>query len=104
MITANEARKLSDEILKPINCSPEFKAIMNKIEHKIKKAIMDGLEKIKIISYTLPILNDYKFPKGINTSAIDRDHFWWPYVKTELENNGFKIFSTITSDHYVVAW
>jgi len=104
MITAKEARKLSDEILKPVNSSPEFKDIMNSIERSIRAAIADGLEQIEIISYTLSARNNFNFPSYINANAIDRDHFWWPYVKTELENNGFRVSNTITRDHYIVAW
>lgn len=104
MITANEARKLTDEILEPVSGSVEFKAIMAGIERKIRKAIADGLENIEIIAYTLPVLNNNKFPQCINRNQIDRDHFWWPYVKAELEKNGFKIFNTITCDHYEIAW
>ena len=104
MITAAEARRLTDEILEPASGSVEFKAIMAGVERKIRKAIADGLEKIEILSYTLPVLNNYKFPKNVNTSKIDKDHFWWPYVKTELEKNGFKISNTITYDRYIVAW
>ena len=104
MITANEARKLTNEILEPVSGSVEFKGIMAGIEREIRKAIADGLEKIEIISYTLQVMNNYNFPKCVNIGKIDKDHFWWPYVKTELEKNGFKIFNTITSDHYIVAW
>ena len=104
MITATEARKLTDEILEPVSGSVEFKAIMAAIERDIRKAIVDGLEKIEIISYTLQVLNNYKFPKCINREKIDKDHFWWPYVKAELEQNGFKVSRTITCDHYIVAW
>lgn len=104
MITATEARKLTDEILEPISGSVEFKAIMAGIERNIRTAISDGLEKIEIISYTLPTMNNYKFPKCVNRDAIDKDHFWWPYVKAELEKNGFKISKTMTCDHYIVAW
>ena len=49
MITANEARKLTDEILEPVSGSVEFKAIMAGFERYIRKAIADGLEKIEII-------------------------------------------------------
>ena len=104
MITATEARKLTDEILEPISGSVEFKAIMARIERDIRTAISDGLEKIEIIGHVLPIYNDYAFPKCINKDKIDKDHFWWPYVKVELEKNGFKISSTITCDHYIIAW
>lgn len=104
MITAAEARKLTDEILEPVSGSIEFKAIMAGIERDIRKATADGLEKIEIIAYTLQATNSYKFPKCINRDKIDRDHFWWPYVKAELEKNGFKILKTITRDHYIVAW
>ena len=104
MITAKEARKLSDEILKPVNSSPEFKDIMDSIEHNIRTAIANGLEQIEIISYTLSACNNYTFPSYINANAIDRNHFWWPYVKEELEKNGFRVSNTITCDHYIVAW
>ena len=104
MITATEARRLTDEILEPVSGSIEFKAIMAGIDRIIRKAILDGLEKIEILAYTLQVLNDYKFPKCINISKIDREHFWWPYVKAELEKNGFKISKTITVDHYIVSW
>ena len=104
MITATEARKLTNEILEPVSGSVEFKAIMAKIERDIQKAIADGLEKIEIISYVLQVYNDYKFPKCVNRGAINGDTFWWPYVKAELEKNGFKIRNTMTCDHYIVAW
>lgn len=104
MITATEARKLTDEILEPVSGSVEFKAIMAGIEREIRKAIADGLENIKIIAYTLQVMNNYKFPKSVNKDKIDKDHFWWPYVKAELEQNGFKISNTTTYDHYIVAW
>ena len=104
MITAAEARKLTNEILEPVNGSVEFKAIMAGIERDIRKAIADGLEKIEIIAYTLKAYNDYTFPECVNAGEIDADHFWWPYVKTELEKNGFKISNTITRDHYTVSW
>ena len=104
MITAKEARKLTDEILEPVNGSVEFKAIMAGVERDIRMAISDGLEKIKITSYTLPALNNFKFPKCINSSKIDKDYFWWPYVKAELKKNGYKILSTSTRDDYIVAW
>lgn len=104
MITANEARKLTNEILDPVRSSVEFKAIMAGVERKIRNAIADGLESIEIISYTLQVLNDYKFPKCVNRAKIDKDHFWWPYVKTELEKNGFKVSKTIVRDHFNIAW
>ena len=104
MITATEARKLTDEILEPVSGSVEFKAIMAAIERDIRTAISDGLEKIEIIAYVLPTLNNYKFPKCINRDKINKDHFWWPYVKAELEKNGFEIRNTMTCDHYIVAW
>ena len=104
MITANEARKLTNEVLEPVSGSIEFRAIMVKIEREIRTAIADGLEKIEIIGHTLRVYNGYRFPKCVNENKIDKDHFWWPYVKTELEKNGFKIFNTITYDHYIVAW
>ena len=104
MITANEARKLTNEILEPVSGSIEFKAIMAGIDRNIRRAVSDGLEKIEILAYTLQVLNNYKFPKGVNVSKIDHEHFWWPYVKAELEKNGFKISKTITVDHYIVAW
>lgn len=104
MIIANEARKLTNEILEPVSGSVEFKAIMAAIERDIRKAIADGLEKIEIIGHVLKVYNNYKYPKCINASKVDPDYFWWPYVKTELEKNGFKIFNTITCDHYIVAW
>ena len=104
MITATEARRLTDEILEPVSGSIEFKAIMAGIDRIIRKAILDGLEKIEILAYTLQVLNDYKFPKCINISKIDREHFWWPYVKAELERNGFKISNTGVCDHYIVSW
>lgn len=104
MITATEARKLTDEILEPVSGSIEFKAIMAAIERDIRKAIADGRQSIEIISYTLQVMNNYKFPKCVNRDAIDKDHFWWPYVKAELEANGFKISRTMTCDHYIVSW
>jgi hypothetical protein len=104
MITATEARKLTDEILEPVSGSIEFKAIMAAIERKIRKAIANGLEEIEIISYTLQVLNGNKFPKCINRDKINKDHFWWPYVKTELEENGFTISNTPVCDHYIVSW
>ena len=104
MITAAEARKRTDEILEPVSGSVEFKAIMAAIERDIRKAVSDGLEKIEIIAYTLQVYNGYKFPKCINRDKIDKDHFWWPYVKTELEKNGFKISDMTMRDHYIVAW
>lgn len=104
MITAAEARKLTNEILEPVNGSVEFKAIMARIERDIRTAIANGLEKIEIIGHVLTVYNDYKFPKCVNRDAIDRDHFWWPYVKAELEKNGFEIRNTMTCDNYIVAW
>ena len=104
MITATEARKLTNEILEPVSGSVEFKAIMAAVERDIRKAIADGLESIEIISYCLAVMNGYKLPKCINRERIDLDHFWWPYVKEELEKNGFKISRTLTCDHYTVAW
>jgi len=104
MITATEARKLTDEILEPVSGSVEFKAIMAGIERDIRKAIADGLEKIEIIAYTLQVMNNYKFPKCVNRDKINGDTFWWPYVKAELEQNGFKISRTMTCDHYIVSW
>lgn len=104
MITAKEARKLTDEILEPVSGSVEFKAIMAAIERNIRTAIADGLEKIEIIGHVLPVYNDYEFPKCINKDKINKDHFWWPYVKAELEKNGFKIRNTTVCDHYIVAW
>jgi len=104
MITAAEARKLTNEILEPVGGSIEFKAIMAKIEREIRTAISNGLEKIEIIGHVLQVYNDYKFPKCVNRDMIDRDHFWWPYVKAELEKNGFEIRNTMTCDHYIVAW
>lgn len=104
MITVAEARKLSDEILEPVSGSVEFKAIMVRIERDIRKAISDGLEKIEIIGHVLPVYNNYNFPKCINRDKIEKDHFWWPYVKTELEKNGFESRNTMTCGHYIVAW
>ena len=104
MITATEARKLTNENLEPVSGSVEFKAIMARIERDIRKAIANGRENIEIISYVLPVFNNYKFPKCVNKDKIDKDHFWWPYVKAELEANGFKISKTIVRDHYIVAW
>lgn len=104
MITATEARKMTNENLEPVSGSVEFKAIMARIERDIRKAIADGLEKIEIISYLLPVFNNCKFPPCINRDKIDHNHFWWPYVKTELEANGFMISKTIVRDHYIVAW
>jgi hypothetical protein len=104
MITANEARKLSDEILKPVSGSIEFKAVMAQIDRDIRRAVKNGLEEITIKTYLLPVYNNYKFPKCVNLSKIDKDDFWWPYVKTELEKLGFKIFSTIVHETYKVAW
>ena len=104
MINAEEARKLTDEILEPVSGSVEFKAIMARIERDIRTAISDGLDKIEIIGHVLPVYNDYKFPKCINKDKIDKDHFWWPYVKEELEKNGFKILNMFTCGHYIVAW
>lgn len=104
MITATEARKLTDEILEPVSGSVEFKAIMARIERDIREAISDGLEKIEIIGHVLPVYNDYKFPKCINRDKINKDCFWWPYVKTELEKNEFKVSGTMTYGHYIVAW
>ena len=104
MITAAEARKLTDEIIEPVSGSVEFKAIMARIDRDIRKAIANGLEKIEIIGYVLPTYNNYTFPKCINANKIDEDCFWWPYVKEELEKNGFRVSKTITCDHYTVAW
>lgn len=104
MITATEARKLTDEILEPVSGSVEFKAIMARIERDIRKAIADGRQSIEIISYVLQVMNNYKFPKCVNRATIDEDNFWWPYVKAELETNGFKISKTMTCDHYIVTW
>ena len=104
MITANEARKLTNDVLEPISGSVEFKAIMAKIENEIRQAIADGLESIEIISYCLSVYNGYKYPKCVNREKINGDKFWWPYVKEELEKNGFKVMNTITCDHYTVAW
>lgn len=104
MITAKEARKLTDEILEPVGGSVEFKAIMAAIERNIRTAIADGLEKIEIIGHVLPVYNDYKFPKCINRDKINKDCFWWPYVKAELEKNGFEIHNTTVCGHYIVAW
>ena len=104
MITATEARKLTDEILEPVSGSVEFKAIMARIERDIREAISDGLEKIEIIGHVLQVYNDYNFPKCINRGKINGDTFWWPYVKAELEKNGFEIRNTMTCDHYIVAW
>lgn len=104
MITAKEARKLTDEILEPVSGSVEFKAIMAKIERDIRTAISDGLEKIEIIGHVLKVYNGYNYPKCVNANKVDTDHFWWPYVKAELEKNGFEIRNTMTCDHYIVAW
>ena len=104
MITANEARKLTNEVLEPVSGSVEFKAIMAGIERDIRRAIADGLEKIEISTYVLEVYNDYKYPNCVNKNTIDRDHFWWTYVRKELEKNGFKISNTIACDHYIVAW
>jgi hypothetical protein len=104
MITATEARKLTNENHEPVSGSVEFKAIMVRIERDIRKAIADGRESIEIISYLLPVFNNCKYPSFINRDKIDNNHFWWPFVKTELEANGFKISKTIVSDHYTVAW
>ena len=104
MITAKEARKRTDAILKPVEKSAEFKAIMDRIESDINAAVNDGLESIVIKTHVLPVLNGYHYPEYINRNAIDSDHFWWPYVKAELERNGFSCCSTMTCDTYRVCW
>lgn len=104
VITAAEARELSNRILKPVTGSVEFLAIMAKIDRDIRKAVSDGLEEIEIKAYVLQVYNDYKFPKCVNASKIDREQFWWPYVKEELEKLGYKISKTIVADNYIVSW
>ena len=104
MITAAEARKMTNEILEPIYGSVEFLTIMSSIEREIKTAVSNGLESIEIISYTLPVMNNYKFPKCVNADKINKDHFWWHYVKDVLVKNGFKISNTTVFDHYIVSW
>ena len=104
MITAAEARTRSNEILHPVTETPEFKKIMSKLDAEIREAVEDGRESIEIISYCLKVLNNYEYPKFINRNTINGDTFWWPFVKTELEKLGYKIRSTMTCDHYIVAW
>jgi hypothetical protein len=104
MITAAEATRMSNEKLKDIDKTPEFLEIMRCIENKIRVAIIDGKRSISIISYVLAVYNRYKFPSFVNRNTINRDKFWWKYVRSELEKNGFKIYKTNTIDHYVVEW
>lgn len=104
MITAAEARTRSNKILYPVSETPEFKTIMSKLDADIRKAVEDGRESIEVISYCLAVLNNYKYPEFINRKEIDTNHFWWPFVKDELQKNGFTIRSTMTCDHYIVAW
>lgn len=104
MITANEARTLTDAKLAPVETSPELKLIMSRIEHEIRDAINAGRESISIKGYCLPVYNDYKYPAGINYNTIDRDTFWVPYVKKVLERNGFKVHSTLTVNTYLICW
>ena len=102
-ITAKEAAAQSNEIRKPIDATPEFQEIMSRIEREIRRAIDDGLRSIEIISYCLPVYNNYTFPSFIKR-IDDLDHFWWPFVRDELVKNGFKVGETITRDHYIVSW
>ena len=104
MITATEARKRTDKVLQPVEHSNEFKVIMDHIEADICRAINDGRENILVEANVLQVYNDYKFPVGINSHAIDRTHFWWPFVKAELEKLGYKCRETITCDTYKVCW
>ena len=104
MLTAKEARERSNKILKPVPETPEFKKIMSRIEGEISMAIDDGLESIKIEAYVLKVYNDYRFPKFINSNKIDKDRFWWPFVKAELERLGYKCLNTITEDTYKICW
>ena len=104
MITASEATRMSNEKLKDIDKTPEFLQIMQRIENKIRDAIADCKRYIEIISYTLPEYNRCKFPSFVNRNKINRDKFWWQYVRSELEKNGFKIYNTDTIDHYLVEW
>ena len=104
MITAEEARKLTDNILYPVSTSPEFKKIMQRLDREIHHAIADGRETLMIKGYCLPVYNNYKYPKGINYKAIDRDTFWVPYVKKELDRNGFKVRDTFTVNTYMICW
>ena len=105
MIKANEARAITNEKRKPIPKTPEFQAIMSRIERKINEAVDCGRDNIVLHTYCLPVYNNYSFPKSINTDMIDRDHFWWPYVKEELEKNGYEcIAAANTIDAYIVRW
>lgn len=104
MITAAEATRMSNEKLNGIEKTPEFLEIMQRIENKIREAIADGKRYIGIISYTLMEYNRCKFPSFVNHDTINAKTFWWQYVRSELEKNGFKIYKTNTIDHYVVEW
>lgn len=104
MITAAEATRMSNEKLKDIDKTPEFLEIMKRIEIEIRNAIADGKRYICIISYTLMEYNRCKFPSFVNRNTISAKKFWWQYVRSELEKNGFKIYKTNTIDHYVVEW
>jgi len=104
MITAKEARILTND-KQPVYGSDEFNAVMAGVERIIRKAISDGHEEVEIISHTLQELNGCKFPKCVNIkNKVDCEYFWWPYVKTELKKNGFKISNTVVCDHYIIAW
>jgi hypothetical protein len=104
MITATEAARMSNEKLNGIEKTPEFLEIMQRIDSKIHDAIAAGKRYIGIISYTLMEYNRRKFPSFVDRNKINAKTFWWRYVRSELEKNGFTIYKTDTIDHYTVEW
>lgn len=104
MITANEARKLTNAKFANIHTSEGFKTLMVRIDHDIRKAIDDGDTSYELTIGLLHTMANHKLPEGVNGNVVDLAVFWWTYVKPELIKYGFTIQNTITHGHYRICW
>ena len=104
MITAFEARLLSNKKKETVRDSLPFKQVMGYLEKEICKAIDDGNEEIMVKAGTLSIYANNALPPGFNKKTIDADAFWWKHASGELTKNGYKIHDTMISNTYKISW
>lgn len=104
MITASEARILSDKKQSIVRDSLPFKSIMGYLDEEIRKAIDDGNQEIIVRTGSLSIYANETLPDGFNKKAVDAAAFWWKYVSSELALNGYKIYDTMISGSYKISW
>ena len=75
---------------------------------EMMKAAKEGKIGIEIIVYCLNAIlvvhNIFSATIGNVKSVRLSGEFLWPYVRSELENNGYTISNTLTCNHYFVSW